>query len=171
MPSIRSVATIRPAFPGGKFSGGALVVRALVKSVSNGSRRTTGFSSAVFSTGGLADLTATVFSETFVLAADFCAAFAGVFAGAPPAACVAAFAGAFTGPLAGVDTGAFEGADFAGVVPADCVVALAGGLAGAPADGLADAFASVGAGPLAGGLAFFLGSLTSAWLGPWSDWG
>jgi len=160
------VATIKPALPGGRFSGGALVVRALVKSVSNGSRRTTGFSSAVFSTGGFAGLAATVFTETFPLAADFSAAFAGAFAGVLPAACVAAFAGAFAGPLVCVVTGAFEGADLAGVVPVACGVAFAGAFAGPLAGGFAEAFASVGAGLLARGLAFFLGSLISAWLGP-----
>src|ERR1700693_4001405 len=83
MPSMRNVSTIRPAFPGGRFSGGAFPARALVSSVSNGSRRTTAaLSTAGFSAGGLAEFPEAALVLPLPAAGAFAAAFAGAFAGA-----------------------------------------------------------------------------------------
>src|SRR5579863_8009197 len=99
MPLMRKVSTIRPAFPGGRFSGGALVWRALVSRVSKGSRRTTVlFSSAGFS-AGVFELGA---DATFVASLAAAGAFTGAFAGA--------FVGAFAGALAAAGPGCFSGA-------------------------------------------------------------
>jgi len=49
IPLMRKVSTTSPAFPGGRFTGGSLLGRAFVSSVSKGSRRTIGFSSGPFS--------------------------------------------------------------------------------------------------------------------------
>ncbi len=57
MPLIRNVSTMSPAFPGGRFSGELhFPGRAFVSSVSNGSRRTTGFFRARLYPGGTAEL-------------------------------------------------------------------------------------------------------------------
>src|SRR5216683_114139 len=85
---MRNVSIIKPAFPGGRFSGGALPARALVSSVSNGSRRVAAFSSAGFSTGGLAEFPDAAFAGPLAVPG----AFAGAF--------VEAFVGAFTGAFA-----------------------------------------------------------------------
>src|ERR1700674_2253897 len=98
IPLMRNVSIIRPAFPGGRFSGGALLARALVSSVSNGSRRTVAFSSAGFSTGGLAGFADATFVASLAagaFAADFSADFSAAFAGAFARAFAGAFAGAF----------------------------------------------------------------------------
>src|SRR5579862_1701180 len=100
IPSIRNVSTIRPAFPGGRFSGVAFAVRALVRSVSNGSRRTNGaFSSADFSAGGLAVFPAGVFVASLPATGAFAGPFAESFAAAGALAGALVWAGA--GRLAG----------------------------------------------------------------------
>src|ERR1700730_9460430 len=98
MPLMRNVSIIKPAFPGGRFSGGALLGRALVSNVSNGSRRTTAFSAAGFSTGGLGGFPEAALVESLAVAG--------------------AFAGAFAGPLAfaGVDDFAAEAAGACGAL-------------------------------------------------------
>src|SRR5689334_14149631 len=103
MPSMRNVSTIRPAFPGGRFSGGALLARALVSSASNGSRFTSGFS-----TGGLAEPAA----ATFLASLDSAGAFAGALAEAFAEALAGAFAGALT--VAGLEGFAGGGAGICG---------------------------------------------------------
>src|ERR1700730_17089666 len=82
IPPMRKVSMIRPAFPGGRFSGGALVAVAFVSSVSKGSRRTACFSGAGFSTGGFVGFAAAALVVPFESAGTCAEALAGAFAGA-----------------------------------------------------------------------------------------
>src|SRR5712692_3688343 len=121
-----SVLTTKPALPGGKFSGGALVALARVRSDSKGSRfATVAFGGAGFAAGG----------------------FAGAFDGAALVACPALSAGA----LAFADGAAFAGA-FDGAALVACPALSAGALAFADGAAFAGALALAGArtGALAG---------------------
>src|SRR6266852_1343429 len=93
-----SVLTTKPALPGGKFSGGALVALARVRSDSKGSRfATVAFGGAGFAAGGFAG-------------AFDGAAFAGAFDGAALVACPALSAGALAFADGAAFAGAFDGA-------------------------------------------------------------
>src|SRR6202140_1123055 len=79
MPSMRSVSTIRPAIPGGRLSGVEPPARALLSSVSNGSRRVTAFSPAGFSAWGFAEFAGAACAGSWAVAAGFAGAGAGGF--------------------------------------------------------------------------------------------